>query len=145
MTIWVQSPAFTWWWVCGHSHKLPSDFHICMHYSTKVHIFLIVCLFFMYSGVLSTCMSMWGCGIPWNGSYRQLCAAMGVLGIEAPVLWMSSSALDRWAIPPASGRFSVSSFPLQALPVHHPKSVHILYVTQRLKMFSWWESDRMFL
>lgn len=28
----------------------------------------------------------------------------------------------------------MSSFPLQALPAHHPKSAHILYVTEHLEV-----------
>ena len=36
----------------------------------------------MCISVLPSCVSVWGCQIPWNWSYRQLWAAMWMLGIE---------------------------------------------------------------
>ena len=53
----------------------------------------------MCTGVLPVCMSVWRCQIPWN--WRQLWAAMWVLGIEPRSSGRTASALNHWADSPA--------------------------------------------
>jgi len=58
--------------------------------------FLLKYLFFMYTGVWLACISVWRCQIPWDWSYRQLWAAMWLLGIEPGS--SGGAALNHWAI-----------------------------------------------
>ena len=50
---------------------------------SRCSFFFFVFLFiFMYIGILPACKTVWGCQMSWNWSYRQLWAAMDMLGIE---------------------------------------------------------------
>lgn len=57
--------------------------------------------YFMFLGVLPACIFVWECQIPCNWSYRQLCVAMGVLGINPGSSRRAPSVLNHWAIFPA--------------------------------------------
>ena len=46
-----------------------------------------------------------GCQVPWNWTYRQLCAAIWVLGMEARSSGRAASALNCWVISPVPGKF----------------------------------------
>ena len=61
----------------------------------------MVCIYFT---CLCFCLYVYLCkgvSIPWNWSYRQLGATMGVLGTELGTSWRTVSALNHWAIFPA--------------------------------------------
>jgi hypothetical protein len=63
---------------------------------TVVPTYFLKCIYFhfMCIGVLPACMLVGGCQIPRNWSYRQLQAAMWVLGIELRISGRAVSVLN---------------------------------------------------
>ena len=85
------------------AHTTPiswSELPISLQQSHSI-IFLNFYFYFMYTGVLPASMSVWGCWIPWNRSYRWFWAAMWVLGIEPVSSGRAVSAPNPWVISPA--------------------------------------------
>ena len=80
-------------------------------YNSYSLIFLIITLYFLCALVfcLHTCLC-WGCQIPWNWTYRQVWAAMWVLGIEPGFSGRAVSVLNLWAISPAPNGCSLRSW-----------------------------------
>ena len=95
------------------------------------------------------CTLVWGCQIPWNWNYRQLWAAMWVLGIEPESFGRAVSALNGWIISPAcKGLFILSKYEWPrlrnriqgALNMLHCGSSYIKFYSPRTK-----ESHKMLL
>ena len=74
----------------------------------------------MCNCVLPACMYMCRCQVSWNWSYRQLWAAMWVLGMEPGPSGRAASALNHWAISPEMSIWTTQEIdsPLRAASLH---------------------------
>ena len=81
----------------GHLWALPTVVRTVRTQLFKKYLFL----FYVHWCFLTACISVKGYRIPWNWSYRQLWAAMWMLGIEPWSSGRAASALSCWAISPA--------------------------------------------
>ena len=75
----------------------------CATTAWQTCIFIFILFYFNFMIYLSfiLCALVWRCQVPWNWIFRQLWAAMWVLGIESGSSGRAVSALNRWAISPA--------------------------------------------
>ena len=90
VAVWViynTMPFYVRIWVLGHFVWRGFIINSTPDFFSNVFIFILCALM---------CMSVWGCWVPWNWSYRQLWAAMWMLGIE---LRSSGRAVNECSLP----------------------------------------------